>query len=66
MKVNSRTCSFKTPMLAKGETYYYELRVETTRNGKSVSETKKVTVRAGEEITTTFTIKDTSLVAKAK
>ena len=66
VKTSSSTCSFRTPMLTAGDNYFYELRVETIRNGKTVSETKKVTVRAGEEVKTSFVANDNSVVAKAK
>lgn len=46
--------SFRTPILRKGENYYYELRVELLRDGKKLVETKRVTVTAGDVIRTDF------------
>jgi uncharacterized protein (TIGR03000 family) len=42
--------SFDTPPLEPGKTYYYSLRVE----GRSLAETKRVTVRAGKETVVEF------------
>ncbi|MHB1422552.1 MAG: TIGR03000 domain-containing protein [Gemmataceae bacterium] len=40
--------SFNTPNLEPGQAYYYMVRVETVRDGKTVSETRRVIVRAGQ------------------
>jgi uncharacterized protein (TIGR03000 family) len=40
--------SFNTPALEPGQAYYYLVRVETVRDGKPVSETRRVIVRAGQ------------------
>ncbi len=48
----SRT--FSTPALDLGVDYYYILRAEMVRDGKTVSETKRVIVRAGAETKTAF------------
>jgi uncharacterized protein (TIGR03000 family) len=48
MKTISGTRSFSTPALVQGETYYYEVRIEVMRDGKPVSETKKVVIKPGE------------------
>ena len=39
--------SFDTPDLQPGVTYHYTIRVEVTRAGRAVKESKRVTVRAG-------------------
>jgi uncharacterized protein (TIGR03000 family) len=46
--------SFDTPPLEPGKTYYYSLKAETNREGRSVAETKRVTVRAGQETIVEF------------
>jgi uncharacterized protein (TIGR03000 family) len=46
--------SFSTPSLDPTQTYYYMVRVEMTRDGKPVSETRRVVVRAGETVQETF------------
>lgn len=45
---------FHTPALAKGKSYYYELKAELTVAGKPVVEERKVTIKAGETITEKF------------
>jgi uncharacterized protein (TIGR03000 family) len=46
--------AFRTPALDRTQTYYYEVRAEVMRDGKPVSETKRVIVRAGEVIRANF------------
>jgi uncharacterized protein (TIGR03000 family) len=48
MKNASGVRSFNTPELEPGQAYYYIVRVETERDGKPVSETRRVIVRAGQ------------------
>jgi uncharacterized protein (TIGR03000 family) len=48
MKTASGVRSFNTPELEPGQAYYYIVRVETERDGKPVSETRRVIVRAGQ------------------
>jgi uncharacterized protein (TIGR03000 family) len=45
----SATRVFATPALDRGNEYFYTLTAEIARDGKTVTTTKKVTVRAGEE-----------------
>ncbi|HTU20835.1 MAG TPA: TIGR03000 domain-containing protein [Gemmataceae bacterium] len=40
--------TFNTPALEPGQAYYYMVRVETMRDGKPVSDTRRVIVRAGQ------------------
>ena len=40
--------AFRTPALAAGRDYYYELRAEVVRDGKTLSRTRRVVVRAGD------------------
>jgi uncharacterized protein (TIGR03000 family) len=54
MKTTSEHRAFNTPALAKGQTYYYDLRAEAVRDGKSVTLTKRVTLKAGEVIEARF------------
>jgi uncharacterized protein (TIGR03000 family) len=59
--------SFRTPVLQKGEDYYYEIRAEVVRDGKPVSETRRVVVKAGAVIRTDFrALGQPSGVASAK
>jgi uncharacterized protein (TIGR03000 family) len=46
--------AFNTPDLQPGRTYFYVLKVEAMRDGQTVTQSKRVTVRAGEETTVEF------------
>jgi uncharacterized protein (TIGR03000 family) len=46
---------FATPALEPGKTYFYDLRAEVIRDGKPVTETQRVLVRAGEVVRARFT-----------
>jgi uncharacterized protein (TIGR03000 family) len=46
--------TFSTPRLERGQTYYYDVRAEVVRDGKTVVESKRVLVRAGQEVSVTF------------
>jgi uncharacterized protein (TIGR03000 family) len=46
--------TFATPALDPAQAYYYTVRVEATRDGKPVGETRKVIVKAGETVRETF------------
>jgi uncharacterized protein (TIGR03000 family) len=46
--------TFTTPELSPTQAYYYMVRIEMTREGKPVTETRRVIVRAGETATETF------------
>jgi uncharacterized protein (TIGR03000 family) len=54
MKTLSAKRVFSTPTLQKGQAYYYEMRAEIVRDGKTITESKKVVVNAGAEIPVTF------------
>jgi uncharacterized protein (TIGR03000 family) len=45
---------FSTPALEAGQSYYYVLRAEITKEGKTYSDTRRVVVRAGTEVTASF------------
>jgi len=51
---NSEEESFKTPRLAPGRAYAYQVRAETTREGKKLTRNKRVLVRAGRTATVDF------------
>jgi uncharacterized protein (TIGR03000 family) len=38
---------FQTPLLEPGQLYYYDLRAEVERDGKTITRTQRVIVRAG-------------------
>jgi uncharacterized protein (TIGR03000 family) len=54
MKTTSERRVFNTPALDATQTYYYEMRAELVRDGKTLTERKRVIVRAGDVIRTSF------------
>jgi uncharacterized protein (TIGR03000 family) len=54
MKTTSGKRTFNTPSLEQGQQYYYIVRAEVVLDGKTYSETKRVLVRAGEEVRASF------------
>jgi uncharacterized protein (TIGR03000 family) len=50
----SSTRSFDTPNLQPGEVYYYTIRAEVVRGGQPVTDSKRVTLRAGAESVVEF------------
>jgi uncharacterized protein (TIGR03000 family) len=54
VKVNGEQQTFRTPALERGQAYYYEVRAEVVREGKTVTESKRVIVRAGEDARVSF------------
>jgi uncharacterized protein (TIGR03000 family) len=66
MKATSDRRSFQTPELAKGQTFYYEVRAEVTRDGKPISQTKRVLLKAGEEVLADFKDMDAAATAKSQ
>jgi uncharacterized protein (TIGR03000 family) len=54
MKSQSGRRVFQTPPLDRGQTYYYILRAEVTRDGRTASETVRVIIRPGQEAYATF------------
>jgi uncharacterized protein (TIGR03000 family) len=57
---------YQTPTLALGQTYYYEVRVEVNHDGKALSQTKRVLLRAGQEVRADFKDMATTATAKAE
>jgi uncharacterized protein (TIGR03000 family) len=54
MKTTSSKRSFNTPLLQQGQQYYYILRAEVVRDGRTYTETRRVLLRAGQEIRASF------------
>jgi uncharacterized protein (TIGR03000 family) len=50
----SATRVFASPALETGKEYYYTLKAEVVRDGKTVPVTKRIAVRAGEETRVTL------------
>ncbi|MBM4068653.1 MAG: TIGR03000 domain-containing protein [Planctomycetes bacterium] len=55
MTSTSANRTFVTPVLQPGRTYYYEIRAEVVRDGRTVSENQRVILRPGEIARATFT-----------
>jgi uncharacterized protein (TIGR03000 family) len=62
MKTAAQVRSFQTPDLEAGQMYYYIVRAEMVRDGQPVSETRRVTVKAGEVSRAKF--QESDMVAK--
>jgi uncharacterized protein (TIGR03000 family) len=45
---------FNTPALQPGQTYYYTLRIEVDRDGNQFSDSQRVVVSAGQQVTVNF------------
>jgi uncharacterized protein (TIGR03000 family) len=48
VKVKAGVRSFRTPDLEPGQLYYYVVRIERMRDGKPISETRRIIVQAGQ------------------
>jgi len=66
MKAAAGVRTFNTPTLEPGQAYYYMVRVETMRDGKPVSETRRVIVRAGQIARADFKDLDSEAVRTAQ
>jgi uncharacterized protein (TIGR03000 family) len=47
--------SFVTPALESGRDYSYEIRARWTEGGRTVEQTRKINIRAGDRLTLNFT-----------
>lgn len=58
---------FQTPPLKAGQTYFYTVRIETERDGRPVRETRRVLVKAGDDLREAFLgVKPTDPVVTVK
>lgn len=55
--------TFQTPALEKGKKFFYTFKAEIEKDGKTATETRRVDVAAGKEITVDFTKADPVLTA---
>jgi len=57
-------CTLPLAPLATGEAYYFELRAQTVRDGQTVSEARRVFLRPGQTVQTSFaSLVETSVAA---
>jgi uncharacterized protein (TIGR03000 family) len=66
MKTTSERRVFSTPSLEPGQTYYYILRAEVIRDGKTATDTKRVLVHAGDVIEASFRNLDSVAAARVE
>ena len=66
MKTPAEHRVYQTPDLEPGQTYVYDIRVEVQRDGKAVSETKRVLLKAGQEVHADFKDMSGTTTAKAQ
>jgi uncharacterized protein (TIGR03000 family) len=65
MKTPAERRVYQTPDLEPGQAYVYDVRVEVQRDGKAVSATKRVTLKAGQEVVADFKdMKSTATAAR--
>ena len=66
MKSTATTRTFSTPTLEVGQSYFYDVRVEVVRDGKTYEGSQRVIVRAGEQARASFTEADTGATRSVK
>jgi uncharacterized protein (TIGR03000 family) len=66
MSKTSDVRSFNTPVLKRGQSFYYMVRAEVIRDGKPVTQTRRVIVRAGQTVRANFKDMDTEAVSTAR
>jgi uncharacterized protein (TIGR03000 family) len=66
MKTPSTHRVYSTPDLENGQAYYYVVKVEMVRDGQTQTETKRVILRAGEEVRADFTTMEGVAAVKAE
>jgi uncharacterized protein (TIGR03000 family) len=52
--LGSDTRTFDTPALEPGQKYYYLLKAEVVRDGRTIAQTKRIDFRSGERVTVSF------------
>jgi uncharacterized protein (TIGR03000 family) len=66
MKTSSTKRNFSTPELRDGQSYFYDIRVEVVRDGKTYESTQRIIVRAGEQIRAAFQEAETGSTLSVK
>jgi len=66
MASTSENRTFSTPILEPGQAFYYIVRAEMVRDGKAMTETKRVIIRAGDEVHASFADKEAVTAARAR
>jgi uncharacterized protein (TIGR03000 family) len=54
MRTAGRGRTFQTPPLAPGKAYFYDVKVEIDRDGRTMADTQRVVVRAGQMVSADF------------
>jgi uncharacterized protein (TIGR03000 family) len=63
MKTRSSRRVFSTPVLSGNQVYYYILRARVVRDGQTLTQTKRILVRAGGEVRANFEDPNNRLVS---
>ena len=66
MKTEAEVRTYQTPELDPGQTYFSDVRVELERDGKTLTASKRVLVKAGQDAHADFKDMETTATAKAK
>lgn len=64
MTTTSAKRTFQTPDLIAGQTYFYELKAEVIREGRTVAETQRVLLRPGQVVNASFGRMDTATASR--
>jgi len=66
MSSTSERRTFQTPDLIPGQTYFYDLKAEVVRDGRTVVESQRVTLRPGQVVSAAFGAMDTPASSTAR
>jgi uncharacterized protein (TIGR03000 family) len=66
MKSTSAKRAFRTPVLVPGQTYFYDVRVEIVRDGRTIVENQRVILNPGQAVTASFPNLNQGAVATAQ
>jgi len=56
--------TFETPKLDKGQKYYYTVKAEVAREGRTVNESRRIDIEAGKSVTVDFTTASTRTASR--
>jgi uncharacterized protein (TIGR03000 family) len=54
MRTTSARRVFRSPELQPGQAYFYIIRVEVDRNGRTLTDSQRVVIRAGDSVQASF------------
>jgi uncharacterized protein (TIGR03000 family) len=62
--LTSDTRTFETPALVPGQKYYYLLKAEVVRNGRTIAQTRRADFHSGERVRVSFDLGTTAVSAR--